>query len=179
MVKSTLSITRRYGSRYELGGPPLGGRLAKGESTSAPPSREPAHGERLSQKVIILTRVGWGLVPHHPTGRDKPCRYAELRQKNLTEQSLKCGHIRVLRQPRDVRRPQELVIPALILSFPHRGMLKNITNVIARSEATWLSRWHSISEIATSAKGELAMTRIGLFQQARRRESSEPRHNKV
>ena len=39
--------------------------------------------ERLSQKVIILTRVGWGLVPHHSTGRGKPCRYAKLRQKHL------------------------------------------------------------------------------------------------
>jgi hypothetical protein len=34
---------------------------------------------RLSQKVIILSRVGWGLVPHHSNGRDKPSRYAELR----------------------------------------------------------------------------------------------------
>jgi hypothetical protein len=49
--------------------------------------------------------------------------------------------------------------------FDIMGLLKNMTNVIARSEATWLSRWHSISEIATSAKGGLAMTRTGLFQQ--------------
>ncbi len=67
--------------------------------------------ERLSQKVIILTRVGWGLVPHHPNGRDKPCHYAGLRQKNLTEQSLKCGHIRVLRQPRDICRPRNSEVP--------------------------------------------------------------------
>ncbi len=79
-------------------------------STSAPNSIESVHGEKLSQKVIILTRVGWGLVPHHPNGRDKPCRYAELRQKNLTEQSLKCGHIRVLRQPRDIRRTQNRIL---------------------------------------------------------------------
>ena len=37
---------------------------------------------RLSQKVIISTRVGWGLVPRQKcgdaTGRDKPCRYVKL-----------------------------------------------------------------------------------------------------
>ncbi len=42
-------------------------------------------------------------------------------------------------------------------------MLKNIESVIARSEETWLSRCHSIAEIASLS---LAMTRMGLFQKA-------------
>ena len=46
---------------------------------------------------------------------------------------------------------------------PAWGLLKNTANVLARSEATWLSRWQSTSEIATLS---LAMTRIGLFQHA-------------
>ena len=37
-----------------------------------------------------------------------------------------------------------------------------MASVIARSEATWLSRWHSTSEIASLS---LAMMKTGLFQQ--------------
>ena len=33
---------------------------------------------RLSQKITILARVGWGLAPHLIIGGDKPRRYAEL-----------------------------------------------------------------------------------------------------
>jgi len=42
----------------------------------------------------------------------------------------------------------------------YMGVLKNIGSVIARSEATWLSRCHSIVEIVSLS---LAMTRMGLF----------------
>jgi len=50
----------------------------------------------------------------------------------------------------------------ILLQELNLGVLKNIEGVIARSEATWLSRWHSTDEIASPS---LAMTRKGLFQQ--------------
>jgi len=43
------------------------------------------------------------------------------------------------------------------------GVLKKPASVIARSEATWLSRWYSMSEIALLSP---TITRRGLFQQA-------------
>jgi hypothetical protein len=37
----------------------------------------------------------------------------------------------------------------VLIDLSKRGILKNIKSIIARNEATWLSRCHSIAEIAS------------------------------